>query len=186
MKKKLILYLFLLGQFVLQAEEKAKNSEDLVSLKGITTFKFFFIPDIPAKSLDSLNTFAIQSLKKLGLVVPKAFDIQNPTNGMNNPNSFFHSPSLIYKIEKVKDIRGNTLPISIASLELKDGATIEKTKNYIQADIWKKACFIQLDLKKNPDIAVRDTLSYLLNEFNEDLMKSDRADSKNIIFYFAQ
>ena len=50
----------------------------------------------------------------------------------------------------------------MATLVLTGDVTVGRTKDYIQADLWKKQCFIQLDLDKDPDQAVKQTFSFLL------------------------
>lgn len=186
MKKQLFAILVLLTSLTFAAEEDPKLAGDLIALAGVTEVKFFFLPDVPAEKIKPLNAIAIQSLKKMGTVIPKALNVQNPTEGMNDPNSSFKSPSLIYTIEKIKDLKGNFLPVSMATLELKAGVTIDRSKDYIQTDLWKKECFIQLDLAKNTDITVKDTLAYLLKEFDKDLIEAKKKKNNKLVFYFAE
>ena len=73
--------------------EKVGIKEDVTLFQGIKEVKFFFPPNISAKNVELLNNFAIESLKKMGKVIPKTLDIQNPIEGLDDPNSFFKSPS---------------------------------------------------------------------------------------------
>ncbi|MCX6986970.1 MAG: hypothetical protein NT065_02260 [Chlamydiae bacterium] len=74
----------------------------------------------------------------------------------------------------------------MATLVLTGDVTVGRTKDYIQADLWKKQCFIQLDLDKDPDQAVKQTFSFLLNELNKDLLRANKKDPNEMTFYFAK
>ncbi len=82
-------------------------------------------------------------------------------------------------------MKENILCISRASLGLKRGVTIDKTKDHIQAYLWKKECFMQSDLVKDPNVVVKETLDYLLKEFSSDLQYANK-ENRKIVFYFAE
>ena len=123
--KKLLVFILLPTCLVVTGKEKLSHeaiSTEFTALQGISSVQFFFLPDATPEKIQSLNKLTLQSLQKMGKVIPKSLDIQNPTREMNNPNSSFKSPSLIYTFKKISDIQGNILPFSKATLELKTGA----------------------------------------------------------------
>jgi hypothetical protein len=163
------------------------NNNDLSVLSGFSSFNFFFLAGgSSTEESKKLNNLANTSLGKYGMVVSRSLDVQNPTEGINNPNSPLKSPSLIFNIEPVRDLQGKLLPISVASLEFDGGVTIGKTKAYTQACLWSRKCYVQGDLGKNLATSVSKTLDFLLKEFNKDFQEVNKDAASKITFYFLQ
>lgn len=177
----------------LKSEEKALASccetsdNDISILQGFSFFNFFlYVPSSSIEESKKMNRLVMHDLEKFGKVVPKSLNVQKVAEEITDSNSSLKSPSLCYKIEKITDLQGNSSSLAVAMLELKGGATIEKTKTYVSLCFWSQQCYVQLKSNNELQDAVKKTLSVLLGEFSKDFQKANNDSQKKITFYFAE
>ena len=160
-------------------------NDDAAVYKGISSFNFFFFSSgVSSENTDKATCLIQKELEKFGKVVLESMNIQDPTKGKSDPNSSFNSPSLIFSVETIKDLQGNSLPFVLISLEYRDMVSIDKNKVQTQSCLWSRYLFAK---KKCSDLEIiKESLPTLMKELEISYSDANNLKNHKKTFFFIQ
>jgi len=150
-------------------------------VKGSSSFTFFFhAPGCLRLESQKKKQLVLSELEKIGQVVYKENPLFDPFEGGDVMSEMLTAPSLSFEVTRVRDVKGDKLPLHKASLTVETCATIDQNEVFCSNILWTQSCFIQDDPVLPPDVAITRALSTLFTEFSEKQLKSNQAKP---IFY---
>jgi hypothetical protein len=130
--------------------------------------KFNFFARFPASNKTAADKISIvieKELKFFGKVIKPEMIVKTEKGDAIDLSGFDGGVTLTYEITNVTSPEGKNLGIVRASLNLSTSVLVQKTTDECESYIWSNNCFLKGSVEKNLETLVSQSLSYLLNKF---------------------